>query len=78
MQYILTFSTVNGNNFNGLFVGRGRKLLKKLSTLVKENLDLLDEPLKKVVVYLDPDEFRHLAGEQTNIQDQDGIADSGG
>jgi nickel-dependent lactate racemase len=61
LQYILTVtSTVHGEtSLNGFFVGRERTLFEEAVALSQEkNLDLLDEPLRKVVVYLDPEEFR--------------------
>ncbi len=61
--YILTVMAKNAESgrmdMKGLFIGddmetftQGAKLSQKV------NLDLLDEPLKKVVVFLDPEEFR--------------------
>lgn len=81
LQYILTVtSTVNGETIlNGLFVGRGRKLFEEAVNLSqKKNLDLLDEPLKKVVVYLDPDEFRSTwLGNKAIYRTRMAIADGG-
>ena len=43
----------------GLFVGDDKECFYKASELsLKVNFELLDEPLKKVVVYLDPEEFK--------------------
>jgi hypothetical protein len=43
----------------GLFCGFGRGCFEKAAALSREvNVDLLDEPVQKAVVYLDPDEFR--------------------
>lgn len=61
LQYILTVTTtVDGTTrLNGLYAGRDRGLFEDAVKLSQKlNLNLLDEPLKKVVVYLDPGEFR--------------------
>jgi len=43
----------------GLFIGFGRECFTKAAALAQEvNVDILDEPMKKAVVYLEPEEFR--------------------
>ena len=43
----------------GLFIGNDSECFNKAAELsLKVNFELLDEPLKKVVVYLDPSEFK--------------------
>ncbi|MDR2417995.1 MAG: lactate racemase domain-containing protein [Treponema sp.] len=43
----------------GLFVGFGRECFEQAAALAREvNVDILDEPVKKAVVYLESDEFR--------------------
>jgi len=43
----------------GLFVGFGRECFEKAASLSREvNVNLMDEPVNKAVVYLEPDEFR--------------------
>jgi len=43
----------------GLFCGFGRECFTQAAALaVQVNVDLLDEPVRKAVVYLDPEEFR--------------------
>lgn len=43
----------------GLFVGFGRSCFEKAAALARQvNVDLLDEPIQKAVVYLEPEEFR--------------------
>lgn len=43
----------------GLFVGFGRSCFEKAAALSRQvNVDLLDEPIQKAVVYLEPEEFR--------------------
>jgi nickel-dependent lactate racemase len=61
LQYILTVTTTKGDvtSINGLFIGRDRQLFTAaVRESQRRNLDLLDQPLKKVVVYLDPGEFK--------------------
>jgi nickel-dependent lactate racemase len=43
----------------GLFIGFGRECFEAASKLAQEvNVDIMDEPIKKAVVYLESDEFR--------------------
>ena len=43
----------------GIFVGFGRECFEKAAALAREiNVDILDKPIKKAVVYLEPEEFR--------------------
>jgi nickel-dependent lactate racemase len=43
----------------GLFAGFGRECFEEAAALAREvNVDILDESLKKAVVYLEPEEFR--------------------
>ncbi|MDR1957268.1 MAG: lactate racemase domain-containing protein [Treponema sp.] len=43
----------------GLYIGFGRDCFEAAAALAQEvNVDILDEPIKKAVVYLDPEEFR--------------------
>ena len=43
----------------GLFAGFGRECFEKAASLAqKVNVDIMDEPIKKAVVYLEPEEFR--------------------
>jgi len=43
----------------GIFIGFGRECFEKAAALAREiNVDILDEPIKKAVVYLEPEEFR--------------------
>ncbi|HBT18029.1 MAG TPA: D-mannonate epimerase, partial [Firmicutes bacterium] len=56
LQYILTVTTTKGpeTTINGLFIGRNRRLFEEaVLESQKQNLDLLERPLSKVVVYLD-------------------------
>jgi hypothetical protein len=48
-----------GNTVRGLFAGFGRECFEKAAALAGEvNVNILDEPVKKAVVYLEPEEFR--------------------
>jgi nickel-dependent lactate racemase len=43
----------------GLFAGFGRECFEQAAALAREvNVDILEEPVKKAVVYLEPEEFR--------------------
>jgi len=43
----------------GLYIGFGRECFTKAATLAQQvNVDILNEPIKKAVVYLEPEEFR--------------------
>jgi nickel-dependent lactate racemase len=43
----------------GIYIGFGRECFTLAADLAREvNVDLLDEPIKKAVVYLEPEEFR--------------------
>jgi nickel-dependent lactate racemase len=43
----------------GLYVGFGRECFEEAAALARRiNVDILDEPIKKAVVYLEPEEFR--------------------
>lgn len=61
LMYVLTVTTqFNGNTaLNGLFTGRNRSIFEKAVALSTEkNLNFVEKPLKKVVVYLDAKEFK--------------------
>ncbi|MGM0376168.1 MAG: lactate racemase domain-containing protein [Bacteroidota bacterium] len=43
----------------GIFIGDDKEVFTRAADLsIKVNFEMVDEPLKKVVVYLDPDEFK--------------------
>jgi len=81
LAYILTVIKTRGEETSlmGLFVGRGRSVFEGAVALSqKENLDLLQEPLEKVVVYLDPSEFRSTwLGNKAVYRTRMAIADGG-
>ena len=61
LQYVLTVTTAPGNvpRIHGLFMGEGRKSFEKAVELAQEkNLIFVDKPFKKVVVNMDPSEFK--------------------
>lgn len=61
LMYVLTVTTAEHNkvSIHGLFIGRDRALFAAAVKLSQEkNLIFLDEPLDKVVVYLDEREFK--------------------
>lgn len=61
LMYVLTVTTAKGDQveIHGLFIGRDRSLFEEAVKLSQEkNLQYLDKPLQKVVVYLDEQEFK--------------------
>lgn len=61
LQYVLTVTTAPGNvaRIHGLFMGEGRGSFEKAVALAQEkNLIFVDKPFKKVVVNMDPSEFK--------------------
>lgn len=80
--YILTVIGRNGNNklaIRGLFVGDDYECFKMASELsLKVNFEMVDKPLKKVVVYLDPREFKSTwLGNKSVYRTRMAIADGG-
>lgn len=61
IHYILTVTSAEEQmvRLHGLFIGRERTLFEQAVRLSQQNnLIILDQPLRKVVVYLDPQEFK--------------------
>jgi nickel-dependent lactate racemase len=81
LQYILTVTTTakEATHINGLFIGNSYQLFDAAAKLSQnKNLDLLDQPLKKVVVYLDPEEFKSTwLGNKAIYRTRMAIADGG-
>ena len=83
IMYVLTVMAKNQNSgdmeMRGLYVGDDFKTYAKGARLSqKVNFDLLDEPLKKVVVYLDPEEFKSTwLGNKSVYRTRMAIADEG-
>jgi len=63
----------------GLFIGDDYECFEKASELsLKVNFKMLDKPLKKVIVYLDPEEFRSTwLGNKSIYRTRMAIADGG-
>jgi len=63
----------------GLFIGDDEEVFRKAADLsLKVNLTLLDEPLDKVIVYLDPQEYRSTwLGNKSVYRTRMAIADHG-
>jgi len=81
LMYVLTVTTqVEGKTcINGLFIGRERKVFEAAVELSQQkNLIFLDEPLKKVVVFLDEKEFKSTwLGNKAIYRTRMAIADDG-
>ncbi len=81
LMYVLTVTTSPGGNtvIHGLFAGRNRKLFEQAVSLSQEkNLTFMDKPMKKVVVYLDPKEFKSTwLGNKAIYRTRMAIADGG-
>ncbi len=82
LTYILTVRSTDENrklHTRGFYMGEGDEGFKSACELSREvNLDLLDEPLKKVVVYLDPEEFKSTwLGNKAIYRTRMAIADNG-
>lgn len=61
LAYILTVTTASGDsiNINGIFAGNSRKVFEEAVSLSrKKNLNWMEKPIQKAVVYLDPREFK--------------------
>lgn len=79
--YILTVveATAAGPVVRGLFIGNDFECFVKAATLsLKVNFQMLDKPLKKVVVYLDPHEFKSTwLGNKSIYRTRMAMADGG-
>ena len=63
----------------GLFIGFGRECLEKAAILSADvNVDIIEEPIQKAVVYLEPEEFRTTwLGNKAVYRTRMAIADGG-
>lgn len=81
LLYVLTVTTNIGDDvrIHGLFIGRKRELFEEAVKLSQElNLKYVDEPLEKVVVYLDEREFKSTwLGNKAIYRTRMAIADDG-
>ena len=80
--YIQTVIGKNNKNelvIKGLFIGDDYECFKSAADLSLEvNFEMLDKPLKKVVVYLDPEEFKSTwLGNKSIYRTRMAIADNG-
>jgi len=81
LLYMLTVTSQNygRTSVDGLFIGRERRLFEEAVGLSqKKNLNFVDKPLKKVVVYLDEREFKSTwLGNKAVYRTRLAIADGG-
>ncbi len=81
LQYVLTVTTQSEGEtaIHALFAGNKRKLFEEAVSLSKrKNIIFVDKPLKKVVVYLDPKEFKSAwVGNKAVYRTRMAIADGG-
>lgn len=80
--YVLTVIGKDDNNelvMRGLYIGDDYECFKLAAALsLKVNFNMLDEPLKKIVVYLDPLEFKSTwLGNKSVYRTRMAIADNG-
>lgn len=81
LNYVLTVTTARSNKVavHGLYIGRARSNFEQAVSLSQEkNLNFVDKPLDKVVVYLDPNEFKSTwLGNKAIYRTRMAIADQG-
>ena len=81
VYYALTVTTAPGGeiNLHGLFIGKERSYFEKAVELAQQkNMTFVDAPLKKVVVYLEPGEFKSTwLGNKSVYRTRMAIADGG-
>ncbi len=80
MQTVMARDEATGKMaMRGFFSGNGDDAFRAAAKLsVETNLQLLDEPLKKVIVYLDPEEFKSTwLGNKSVYRTRMAIADDG-
>lgn len=81
LLFVLTVTTAPGGKIltHGLFISEERIALEKAIALAqKTNLDIVEKPFKKCVVYLDPSEFRSTwLGNKAVYRTRMAIADGG-
>ncbi len=81
LGYVLTVTTAEKDDIHihGLYIGRDRALFEQAVALSQQkNLVFTDTPFRKVVVYLDPEEFRSTwLGNKAIYRTRMAIADGG-
>lgn len=81
LLYLFTVTTCdeNGVAIHGLFIGRERTVFEQAVALSQQkNITFLDEPIKKVVAWLDPHEFKSTwIGNKAVYRSRMAVADGG-
>ncbi len=81
LMYVLTVTTNSGDetNLHGIYIGNQRELFEMaVGQSQEKNLNHMEKPLKKVVVYLDPREFKSTwLGNKAVYRTRMAIADGG-
>jgi nickel-dependent lactate racemase len=81
LAYVLTVTTAPGGviHTHGLYIGKERSCFEQaVSQAQQTNLTFVDKPLKKVVVFLDPGEFKSTwLGNKSVYRTRMAIADGG-
>lgn len=81
LMYVLTVTTNKGDDtfIHGLYIGRKRELFEMaVKNSQDTNLNKMDKPIKKAVVYLDPREFKSTwLGNKAVYRTRMAIADGG-
>ncbi len=81
IAYILTVTTVAGEKvrIEGIYAGNSRKIFEDaVDSSRKKNLNWMDKPIKKAVVYLDPREFKSTwLGNKSIYRTRMAMADGG-
>ena len=81
LMYVLTVTTQmeEKTRLHGIFIGRNRRLFEEAVCLSQEkNVNFLEKPLKKVIVYLDEKEFKSTwLGNKAIYRTRMAIADGG-
>jgi len=81
LMYVLTvISQDRGENrLSGLFIGRERKVFEEAVKLSQEkNITFLEKPVKKIVAYLEPEEYKSTwVGNKAIYRTRMAIADNG-
>lgn len=81
LMYVLTVTTQKEGKIciHGLFIGRSRRIFEEAAALSQQkNLNFVDKPLKKVIVYIDDKEFKSTwLGNKAVYRTRMAIADGG-
>jgi nickel-dependent lactate racemase len=79
VQTVVSPDTDRNLKIRGLYIGDDEECFEKASELsLKVNFEMLDRPLKKVVVYLDPEEFKSTwLGNKSVYRTRMALADEG-